>query len=62
LEKGVSTKDGRMISRVLRSTHSLRRRISIPMLQSVIEQCFPPENAEKAALLNYIESITVCRN
>ena len=59
LEKGVATKDARMISRVLRSSHGLRRRVTVDMLRSVVEQSFPSESAEKSALLKFMDAIPV---
>ena len=59
LEKGVATKDARMISRVLRSSHGLRRRVTVDILRSVVEQSFPPESTEKSALLKFMDAIPV---
>jgi 26S proteasome regulatory subunit N3 len=57
LEKGVISKDARMISRVLRSSHSTARRLTAALLRPVIEHCFPVDAAERAVLLAHIDRV-----
>lgn len=46
-----------MISRVLRTTHSLRKKLTTAFLRPIIEQSFPLESAERVALLKFLDAV-----
>jgi hypothetical protein len=57
LEKGVAGKDSRLISRVLRNSYTLRKKMTAAFLRPLIEQSFPVDSAERAVVLKFLDTV-----
>ncbi|OZJ06983.1 hypothetical protein BZG36_00260 [Bifiguratus adelaidae] len=55
LEKGVNTVEARYTTRVLRTTASIRRRLTPEVLATVIRDYYPESYASKSSLLSYLD-------
>jgi hypothetical protein len=56
LDKTASSKELRFLSRVLRKTTSLRRKLNATVLNTIIEQTFPT-GPKKTELLGYLAKV-----
>ncbi|EGG16513.1 26S proteasome regulatory subunit S3 [Cavenderia fasciculata] len=54
IEKGVDTKESRFITRVLRQTTAIRKKLNAKILYQIIATTFP-ESSRKASLLSYVK-------
>ncbi|CAG8722189.1 40744_t:CDS:10 [Gigaspora margarita] len=54
LERAVSTIESRFTTRVLRTTASIRKRLTADLLAQAIRDIYPKDSTDKARLLNYL--------
>ncbi|RIA82899.1 proteasome regulatory subunit C-terminal-domain-containing protein [Glomus cerebriforme] len=54
LERAVSTFESRFITRVLRTTASIRKRLNAEILSQVIRDVYPRDSIDKGRLLNFL--------